>query len=342
MRSVGHVQGIAFDGEQKYLYVSFTTALMKVDVETGETVGTVDGITGHLGCIDFCDKNGKLYGSIEYKHDQIGSNIARRLGISLADEDAFYVAIFDVDKIDRVGMDAEKDGVMRAVYLPDVIDDFSATLSDGTKHRHGCSGIDGITVGRVFGEDKDSCPHALFVAYGIYSDVERDDNDYQVLLRYDPDALDRVARPLSQLAPHHEGIAAEGKYLVYTGNTRYGIQNLEYDAHTGDYFAAVYKGKKEKFPNYPMFVIDGGAPVTKATLDDGQVVNILSLKDTGIRDEASGISGLDFPLGSTGLYSLGNGYFYVSHDGKTEDGTPLTDIHLYKFTGDETEPFVMM
>ena len=33
--------------------------------------------------------------------------LALSIGGTLADEDAFYIAIFDVDKIDRIGMDAE-------------------------------------------------------------------------------------------------------------------------------------------------------------------------------------------------------------------------------------------
>lgn len=34
--------------------------------------------------------------------------------------DGFYIAIFDVSKIDRMDMDAEQDGVMTAVYLNEV------------------------------------------------------------------------------------------------------------------------------------------------------------------------------------------------------------------------------
>ena len=62
------------------------------------------------------------------------------------------MAIFDVDKIDRVGMDATSDGVMTAVYLKEVVDDFSAMVPNNGKavqHRHGCSGIDGTTFGKI-------------------------------------------------------------------------------------------------------------------------------------------------------------------------------------------------
>ena len=39
----------------------------------------------------------------------------------------FHVAIFDVDKITRPDMDAETDGVMKAVYLKEVVDDHHGT-----------------------------------------------------------------------------------------------------------------------------------------------------------------------------------------------------------------------
>ena len=77
--SEGHVQGIALDTERKYMYYSFTTVLVKTDLE-GNLIGTVSGLTGHLGCISFNDEDGRVYGSIEYKHDVIGQNIMKRKG----------------------------------------------------------------------------------------------------------------------------------------------------------------------------------------------------------------------------------------------------------------------
>ena len=45
-----HVQGIAVDLERGYIYFSFTTKLLKMDFE-GNLIGSVDGMTGHLGCL---------------------------------------------------------------------------------------------------------------------------------------------------------------------------------------------------------------------------------------------------------------------------------------------------
>lgn len=75
----GHVQGIAIDQKQGYVYYSFTTSLIKTDLQ-GNLIGTVEGLTGHLGCIDINPENGRVYGSLEYKNDAIGKDIFKRLG----------------------------------------------------------------------------------------------------------------------------------------------------------------------------------------------------------------------------------------------------------------------
>ena len=63
---------------------------------------------------------------------------------------------------------------MTTVYLPDVVEDYS--FNDGFEHKYACSGIDGISFGPGFGNGKDS-KQMLYVAYGIYGDVNREDND---------------------------------------------------------------------------------------------------------------------------------------------------------------------
>jgi hypothetical protein len=121
------------------------------------------------------------------------------------------------------------------------------------------------------------------------------------------------------------------KYFVYTGNTRWGVQNFEYDSYTGDYFLCVYKGQKPHFPNYPMFVIDGSLPPKEEVLlgyDSAEKGLILTLKETGLSE--NGIHGLDFEFGSTGFYSLGNGEYYVSEPFTNEDGDNATNVCLYR------------
>lgn len=336
----GHVQGITVDTKHEYIYYSFTTNLVKTDLQ-GNLIGTVEGLIGHLGCIDFNDEDGKVYGSLELKHDAIGQGIMKHLGVQIADEDAFYIAIFDVDKIDRVGMDAEKDGIMKAVYLKEVVDDYGAELPDGRRHRYACSGIDGTAFGPVFGAPKGS-PSMLMIACGIYGDVDRTDNDYNLIMQFDWRKFDAVAQPLTQGQPHHSGIHSDFRYFLYTGNTTWGIQNLEYDAFTGDWMVAVYVGKKPQYPNYPMYVIDGRTPAVMAPLKGLNEWGLtLKLKEDGVLHPESGVWGWTFKYGQTGIYSFGNGLFYVSHNGRTPEPEKLhySHVHLYRYTGEAPEMF---
>ena len=45
-----HVQGIAVDLDRGYMYFSFTTTLLKTNMQ-GNLLGSVEGMTGHLGCM---------------------------------------------------------------------------------------------------------------------------------------------------------------------------------------------------------------------------------------------------------------------------------------------------
>ena len=328
----GHCQGIAVDLSGGYVYYSFTTAVIKTDLN-GNLIGSAYGLLGHLGCIAYHPADNRVYGSLEYKNDAIGRGILKANGKETID-DGFYIAIIDCEKLNRPDMDAVRDGVMTAVYLRDVVEDYHASVTaDGKEvpHRYGCSGIDGLTIAPVPGTNG-AADHVL-VAYGVYNDVNRDDNDYQVILSYPLDTLTAYARPLSQETMHRSGPAApEEKYFVFTGNTSWGIQNLEYDAYTGNIFACVYPGKKEKYPNPPMFVIDGRKAAVQQKLtglaEEGLVLSL---------EKSTGLNGLPFGYGSTGICSFGNGYFAVSHDGHTDAGHH-THVRLYKWDNGQFVP----
>ena len=326
----GHVQGIAVDTVRGYVYYSFTTLLLKTDW-SGNLIGSVKNLTGHLGCITYDAARNCVYGSLEYKHDVIGRGIMKKTGRALADEDAFYAVRFDCAAIDRPDMDAERDGVMQAVYLCDVVRDYSERDEvSGADHRYGCSGIDGMGLGPVFGAEKNS-PKKLMIAYGIYSDPLRQDNDHQVILQYDPSIFDAYGKSLNQLRPHHSGPdCCEARYFLYTGNTNFGIQNLEYDAYTEDWIVAVYQGKKEQFSNQPLFLIDGKIAPTERPLIGraGEVGKLLSLAKHGSADH-NGIYGIEFPYGQTGVCSLGDGRYYFSHPQKHGDGSFSSTVVLY-------------
>ena len=337
-----HIQGIAVDEEHGYIYYSFTTKLVKSTLD-GKIVGCVDGLMGHLGCIAFNREDRCIYGSLEYKRDAIGREILEKLGQSADLTDAFYIAIFDGDKIDRMGMDAEKDGVMKNVYLEEVLRDYSGTGLDRwgnpVPHRYGCSGIDGLTFGPMFGEPPDSKQY-LFVSYGVYSDVNRDDNDHQVILCYDTENWDTYAAPLSQSNMHRNGPSEPtDKLFVYTGNTRYGVQNLEYDPYKQVYFMAVYTGEKKQFPNYHLYAADARqAPEVQQLRGLNESGKVVPLFQGGQRHEPSGIRGWNFPYGSTGLFACGDGRYYISENHVSRSGQCSL---IYRYVWDDDAAFVL-
>ena len=317
----GHLQGVVCDDENNFLYASFTDRLVKVDIKTGEIVASVTGLLSggiygggaHLGDLAFY--GGKVYGSLEYKAAE-----------------KFYVAVFDPLKMTTMDMDYKASGAMTALYMGEVVKDYRDDLSGGSHenaaaslgHRHGCSGIDGITFGTMPGDASKKI--YMMLAYGVYSNTQRHDNDYQVILAFDPDTF--APKPFDQNNPHEEGPSYVSKLFAYTGNTTYGVQNLEYDRDTGDYWLIGYEGKKGQFPNYPVYLIDGSkAPVEKtlslgADRDYGPLQGLcLTLMEKGTYHEKSGVWGVDTMPGKadTGFISLGNGFFYVAESGKIGD-----------------------
>ncbi|MBR3677914.1 MAG: hypothetical protein IKL60_03290 [Alistipes sp.] len=339
----GHVQGIAVDTKQEYIYLSFTTILVKMDMK-GNVVGTVTGILGHLGCLEFNEDDGRLYGSLEYKNDVIGRDILKQEGVTKQLQTGFYVAIFDVEKITRHNMSAERDGVMTSVLLKSVVEDFEADVKTKSgkqlKHRHGCSGFDGISFGPAF---DGSGERLLTIAYGIYGDTERTDNNYQVLLQYNTKDWAKYEAPLSQEKMHSQGPAQpQGKYFVFTGNTTWGVQNLEYDKSSNCWFLACYPGKKSAFSNYTLFSVNGSK---RAKIEPLQGVDyqergaVLTLSKRGNIDPKNRrVRGWHNKLGAVGMCALGNGYFYLAEGGKNERGRSA-EIHLMRFVGSPKDAF---
>ena len=342
----GHIQGIAVDTKQGYVYYSYTTRLIKTDLQ-GNIIGSVTGLLGHLGDMDFCEEDGRVYGSLEYKNDAIGKGIMKQENSSKKLQNAFYIAIFDVERITRRDMDAEKDGIMTTVYLPTVLDDYLAKVElDGkqVEHRLGCSGIDGVSFGPKFG--KSGGKMYLTTSYGVYSDKKRSDNDYQVLLQYDIKDWRKYEKSLSQDNMHTNGPAKpDGQYFAYTGNTTYGVQNMEYDKGLGVWWLAVYKGTKAEYPNYTLFAIDGSKKAKKMALKGvpyiakGNVVELWQGK--GEQHAATGISGWNFGVGSTGFAELGGGLYYLSHNYKNTEGQGST-IRLYRLSKELSKPFELV
>lgn len=332
-----HVQGIAVDVQGGFIYYSFTTLLAKYDF-SGKLIGTLVGWAGHLGDLDFNPRDGRVYGSLEYKKDQ-----------------AFYIAIIDVSRIDRVGLDTEKSGLLRTVYLPEVTKDYAADVNRDGKfdgniaqtpdHRYGCSGIDGVSFGPQFGRAEG--PRLLTVAYGVYTHTTRTDNDHQVLLQYDITDWNRYESPLIESAPHKSGPpAVHGKYFVRTGNTHFGVQNLAYDEAQQRWFLGVYQGTKPSFPNFRLFAVEARTPPVLGDLvgvpaSAGQGAErglLLTLAEDGLIDGATGIRGWNHKA-DVGFQPIGAGLFYLAA-GSGSDGAQSAKITLQRWTGNAAAPFV--
>jgi hypothetical protein len=335
-----HVQGVAVDRSKGWIYFSFTDKLVKTDF-SGKMIGSVTGFVGHLGDLDISD-DGKIYGSLEYKNDAIGQGIRKKLNVESTGEDGFYVAIFDGAIITRPNMNAEKENLVRTVYIKEAVIDYTAKVRHGDTiltHRFACSGIDGIAFAPAIGRSN-SQKKFLYVAYGVYGDTLRRDNDHQVILQYDVSNWDKFAQKLSQDNLHRSGPQKPlEKYFVKTGNTRYGIQNLAYDPSSGNLFASVYHGSKSQYPNYDLFVIDGKKkPFAGRIMSDNRNMSVKALSLVKASAEKAA-DGWFFKWGATGLCPLGDGLFYISHNSKTE-GQEQTTIFKYKWVGDSQNAFI--
>jgi len=294
-----HVQGIAYDQAGQCFYCSFTTAFYKVNTQ-GKIIGEINQIHGHLGAMTYDASSHKVYASLECKDDEIGKGISKGMGKQAYkhDDSRFYIAEIDVEKMS-----------LTTHELSEVRNDYLAK-------NYGCSGIDGMTIAPAFGNADDGQRY-LYVAYGIYGDTTRTDNDYNILLCY---ALDDLQTPLC-------------KYFIHTGNTTYGVQNLAYDDYSKRTYMAVYPGAKKNYPNYKLFALDMRQAPYEGLLE-GVPYHIDKVW------QASVLNGWYFKWGSTGLCPLGNGYYYISENGK-QGGKQYCDLKLYRASDDETaSPFI--
>ena len=326
IKSKDHVQGMAIDTAARCFYLSFTTSLVKVDYE-GNVLASIDSINGHLGAMTFDAASRKLYASLECKDDVIGQGIAKHLGKETFTQSKFYIVVFDVDGTGSKAGKAVQPGAGNPVIagqyeVTDAINDY--------KTRYGCSGIDGVTIAPQIGKKKGK--PRLYVAYGIYGDISRRDNDHQILLEYKLDQFKPGATP-----------KASAKYFVFTGNTNWGVQNLCYDPKTGCIFMACYAGKKPEYPNFSLFAVPVAQKPVKKVLrgleDDGEHLS-LALWQQGLLGNVKGLRGWRFGDLTTGVCTLGDGTWFVSTPLKLKKGFQTATIRQLKWKGGPQEnPF---
>lgn len=326
IRTKFHVQGMAIDTTARCFYLSFTTSLVKTDYE-GNVLAQIDSIPGHLGCMTFDPATRRLYASLECKDDEIGRGIAASLKSADYTEggSTFYIAVFDVDRIEEgVGK------AMQTFPVTEAIADY--------KTRYGCAGIDGVTIAPQIGKKRGK--PCLYVAYGVYSDISRRDNDHQILLEF---KLDQFKAGKGGEKAGAKEPKASAKYFVFTGNTSWGVQNLCYDAKTGCIFMACYMGKKPEFPNFSLFAVPVNQKPVKKVLrgleDDGEHLS-LALWQQGLLSTVKGIRGWRFSDATTGVCSLGNGTWFVSTPTKLRGKMQTATVRQIRWKGGPQEnPF---
>ena len=264
-----HIQGMVCDDDEQYMYMSFTNMLAKVDMRTGTVVGTVTGMAAgnldsgsHIGSMAYYE--GKIYASLQYVASERN-----------------YIAVFDASKI--IGAVQYNDpGVMYALYVPQVTN----KLSNG-EYRYACGGIDAITFGKLPGGGYDTNGDGtvdtsddktyLFLAYGNNTTPERYDNENFVIMVFDPEKItEENLLPFTEERVGQEETSSylyEHKMFVYAGSQIYGIQNMEYDKKTGDFWLECYdRPAGSEFPSYSEYLIDGSVPLKMSEVEVGQSV----------------------------------------------------------------------
>lgn len=314
----GHVQGIAYDKKRNCIYMSFTTRFLKVDMK-GNIVASIERVPGHLGAMTLSPVDGKVYASLECIDDEIGQSVAKRLGLQAVSHEkaTLYIAVIDVEKLTRIGMDSAENNVLQTFCAKGATEDYKTGW-------HGSIGIDGVAFVPCKGKEGDvKSQWQLCIAYGIKEDLEREDNDCQILITYNIEDFEKHLTAvdynnLHQNGPEHPA----AQYFIYTGNTKYGVQNLAYDAFTGKLFMFVYKGHKPKYPNCNFFTVDW-TPENFATTYEDAVRN------------AQPLGGWNFKWGATGVHPFGDGWWYISENRKNKaNKTQSCTARLYHW-----EPF---
>lgn len=135
----GHVQGIAIDRENGFIYASISNALVKSDMN-GNVVGSIYNLPGHIGDIAFNPDDGRVYAA-QYVYNGNG-----------------YISMIDGDDIAQVGMEySEHKEILKSVY---------AVSADGT------------AIGPGFGEtDSDKMYLYITKNKGVYKEFLQYDID---------------------------------------------------------------------------------------------------------------------------------------------------------------------
>ena len=264
----GHLQGMCVDDDLRYMYVSYTNGIGKIDMATGKVAGYLTGFDGglHIGCLAYYD--GYIYGSFE-------AQATHKFYIIQVDESQFWGVMDTREKwLDAVRVILLYEPTVDARDLMgDTWDngDGIAGRNEEVGHRYSNAGIDGVTFGTYPGEfGKENADVYMFVSYGTYWFTNGDtmlsnrlDDEHIILQAYNTKNFlneQNQSQYLLELAytdtttPDQNGVSnarsiyyaddsilhAEKALFVFVGNTQWGCQQIEYDRTTGDIWLSTY------------------------------------------------------------------------------------------------------
>lgn len=198
-----HMQGFTSDADRKYMFWSFTDSLVKTTIE-GTMVCQVHVDGGHFGGLDWHD--GKIYVSfLRYPTKWT----------FFGDWTDFQIYVYEDQNLN----------LLRIIDIKDCID-----LKNN--RTGGFQGIDGITFGKVPGDDK----MHLLAAVALFTGEEYSNQMF--------------------LQVNEETAKIEKIYKIPAGNKVFGIQNLDYEADTGCYWFTTYNAGEPYMEPETLYCVD--------------------------------------------------------------------------------------
>lgn len=365
----GHLQGMCVDDDLRYMYVSYTNGIGKIDMATGKVAGYLTGFDGglHIGCLAYYD--GYIYGSFE-------AQATHKFYIIQVDESQFWGVMDTREKwLDAVRVILLYEPTVDARDLMgDTWDngDDIAGRNEEVGHRYSNAGIDGVTFGTYPGEfGKENADVYMFVSYGTYWFTNGDtklsnrlDDEHIILQAYNTkDFLNEQnqSQYLLELAytdtttPDQNGVSnarsiyyaddsilhAKKAMFVFVGNTRWGCQQIEYDRTTGDIWLSTY-GASDGSPvaGTNWHVIDGSKTPQHKEIQLGQNADASKLiyGDLGKKSDARKAEIVTAAKERAKRYgdnvkvanSTWDTWKYKPQGGFSENGYPVADIPYLK------------
>lgn len=304
-----HVQGITKDDDNNYMYFSFTDRLVKVNMQTGQTVASVKLFgSAHLG--DLAYYNGNVYGTFD-----------RDFYNSSSVDNKYHVAVFDTAKM--TGIDMNYQDVMKTMSISAVNNNQGSAFEP--------TSFDGIAFGPKPGDTSDNPKTYMMLSAALGNS----DRTHQSMLAFDPDTFS-PNEVTDSSSPSTNGPELDDIFYVnagpLTGESAYEAQVLEYDKDAKEYWLCCYP----QFEAGNLFVVDATiATTTDKTLgSETKEVKVLSLKQIGTQcagdDTVWGI----YPYTNNtaqGFIAMGNDYFYIESGENFADTLNRGSVKLYRF-----------